>query len=417
VTRCARAAWPLPSDAVQACLTRPMQPPPSPLLLEFAQRLGCGRPIVANEYVWRTYLEPGFTHAHRQWNSLVGTANQAGFRFDFELALVENRSLPNAICGHHGTKHCILIYHTFPMFVLEYFSRLLNSRWILPDVGKLSDEASNRTAMFRSPPGFGIISGEVRVQHLDDIIDVCGPQCSERRLVALKLFHYAMQFLIEHEMAHAVNGHVHYAREHLGFREINESVFRASSHEQRLGREYAFLEGGADKGSYFSVIGGPLLKRMHTPYQVMSSGDVHLVTEVRLQILAGALLAVFWMICDVWTNTGLDMKAYEKWNDHPSSLARALGVTLMPLVQAEQLPPEVQYFIRKGTELAAKDLIELSNRWALFRPFRWLVRDDLYATIFQPHDLSPAEAQEVIQKLERFRYRRDGSGSLSATLS
>ena len=381
-----------------------MQPEPSVELVAFAQRLGAGRPFVADEHVWRTYLEPSFEPAERQWSPLRGTTNRAGFRFDFELALVENRGMPNAICGHDGGKHCVLIYHTLPMCLLEYFSRLLHSTLILPDIGPVADDAHGKETL-RSPPGLAIMSGELRIQHLDDIVDRCGPRAAERRLTALKLFHYAMQFVIEHEMAHAVNGHAHYAREHLGLRDIHESIFRVSSHAPQVGREFSYLEGSADKGSYFSVIGGPLLKKMHLPYQVISTGDTHLVEAVRLQILAGALLAVFWMICDVWTDTGLDKKAYETWTDHPSSLARAMGFTLMPLAQATRLPPEIGYFIEKGTELAAKDLVALSNQWGLFRPFRWLTRKDMYATIFQPYDLTPAEAQVVNQKLEQFRYR------------
>jgi hypothetical protein len=379
-------------------------PQASAKLVAYAERNGYGRPFTSDDDVWSRYFEPSFGSCFQRWNPLKGVRNQAGLTFEFELALVENKELPNAVCGHDGECHYVLIDHTFPMFLLEFFNRLLCSSAILKDIGDAQGELPCRQKGFLSPPGFGLMAGEAEIRHIDDIVRVFGPRCPQRRSVALELFQYAMQFVVEHEMAHAVNGHVHFAQTELGLRSISESTFRASSRTSANDRTYTFLEGSADKGSYFSVICRPILERMHTPYGVMSSGDTGLIGSVTRKILAGAFLGVFWMISDVLSNKG-DTKAYESWNDHPSSLARALAFTLMPSAQADSLPVEIQYFIQKGTTLACEELIRLSEKEDLFRPFRWLTRENMYSVVFEPNDLPVTEREALVRQLERYRYR------------
>ena len=48
------------------------------------------------------------------------------------------------------------------------------------------------------------------MRQIDDTVSLFVPECAERRKTALNLFEYASYFVIEHEMAHATSGHVHY---------------------------------------------------------------------------------------------------------------------------------------------------------------------------------------------------------------
>jgi hypothetical protein len=384
---------------------RSMLPPnPSDRISRFSESRNHGPVITPDVTEWKQYLGPCFANAHRIWDRLRGTTNEVGNRFEFELGLVENTNRPNAVCGYDDGSHYVLIYHTLPMFLLEFFNRLLWDANVLSDIGDSAAEIGHARNGFLSPPGFAILFGEAKIRHMDEIVSTFAPRCPERAALAFTLYSYAMQFVVEHEMAHAVNGHVHFASAELKASDIDESAFRAFSDGSKIDRTYTYLEGMADKGSYFSVISGPIVRRMHTSFQVLSSGDEALVSEVKLKILSGAFLAVFLMISDVVAKGG-DVSAAEVWNDHPSSLSRALAFCAMPITQAELLPAEVGFFLSRGTRLAWQELSKLEQTSSLFRPFGWLGREDMYSRVYEPNILEDPEAQVLVSHLERYRYR------------
>jgi hypothetical protein len=379
-------------------------PPTIKELALFAETYNHGRFFMPDLAVWERYFEPSFSRTYRGRQRGRGTTNAAGYRFDFEIALTENKVLPNAVCAYNNNCHYILVYHTLPMYLFEFFNRMMCSRGFMEDVGDSQHEISCAEKGFHSPPGFAIHCGEVNVTHMDQIADKFGPRCPRRREVAFELFQYAMEFVLEHEMTHAVNGHIHYLEEENGLKDIREMASKDSPQSSVRSEVIALFEGQADKGSYTSVIARPLLNRMHTPYQVMSTGDTHLVAEVKNKILGGALLGMFWMLTDFLFSGG-DVTAYETWGEHPSSLARALGFALMPSAQAELLPPEVGFFIWQGSKLACTELLKQSDSSDLFRPFGWLRKDEMYSTVFEPNELPADEQQLVVSRLEKYRYR------------
>jgi hypothetical protein len=379
-------------------------PPAIQELARYAEKNDHGRVFMPDASVWQRYFEPSFSKAYRCWNRGRGTRNLAGYSFEFEIALAEKKVLPNAICAFDKNSHYILLYHTLPMYLLEFFNRLLCSSNLLEDIGDAQHEVSCKDKGIHSPPGFAVHCGEANPRHIDEIIDLFGPRCPKRRAVAFELFQYSMEFVIEHEMAHAMSGHAHYVEKELGLRDLREVAFRNSGQGTQDDRVRSLFEGQADKGSYFSVVSRPLLNRMHTPYQVISSGDAALISEVKLKILAGALLGLFWMLTDLLLSNG-NHAAYETWGDHPSSLARALGFALMPVAQAELLPPELGFFIHKGSSLACAELLKQSETLGLFRPFQWLNRKDMYSLVFEPNLLPDTENQRVVSHLEKYRYR------------
>jgi hypothetical protein len=376
---------------------------PSHAFIQFSESRNFGRAFAPDASVWSRYFESSFSRSNRRWNSLRGVRNRAGYSFQFELGLTENKALPNAVCSRDQVSHYILIYHTLPMFLFEFFNRLLCSREIIEEVGDAQREISCEQKGFHSPPGFGIMFGEAQIRHFDEIADVFGPRSPERLDLAHRLFQYAMEFVLEHEMAHAVNGHVHYAQEEFRLQNLDEIAFRSFGEREAKHRLYAFFEGMADKGSYFTVVNDPILERMHTPFQVLSSGDTELISEVQFKILAGAFLAVFWMISDVLREKG-DIKAVEIWDDHPSSLARAIAFALVPKAQTSILPDEIRFFVDRGSSLAWKELLKQSEINGLFRPFRWLGREDMYSSIFQSNVLSEDESRGITDKLRFYRY-------------
>lgn len=373
-----------------------MQPEPSQALRAFAVRNGFGSPFTAVDDVWRKYFEPTFNSCHRLWDAARGSTNQAGDVFDFELGLVDRKTYPNAICGYDGDCHHILLYHTLPMCLLEFFYRLLCFRVVLPDIGHVSGNFDGRGDL-RAPPGFSIFSGEVRVGSIEEVQELLGPRSLERQNVALELYTYALQYVVEHEMSHAMLGHVHYVQRELGLGVVNEFTMRRAGRESSKLQLYSFLEGQADKGSSFRVISDPFIERTR------SANESSSIDQVRRRVLAGAFLGVFWIVTDILRTNG-DMSAYKAWTNHPSSLARALAYVLMPLTNSRRFPPKIEASMRQGTVLACEDLLKLADDAGLFRPFRWLVKPEMYGTLIEPHVLADKEQGALRQKLKQYKY-------------
>jgi hypothetical protein len=379
-------------------------PIPSKAFREFVNSKEHGPAFDSDEDVWNRYFAPSFDPSYKRWNGTRGRRNGLGYEFDFEIGLVSNKGVPNAICDSDAGGHFISVYHTVSMCLLEFFFRLLSSKRVLPNIGTTDDEIEWEDRGYVSPPGFAVMRGEATIKHIDDLARIFGPQCPIRRQTALDLYKYALHFIIEHEMGHAVSGHVHYVKQQLGLKSIDEAALRFSSvNPANQGKVFSHLEGLADKGSYFTVISAPILDRMYAPMVGLSSGDTGLIDETHLKILAGAFLAVFWMISDIVDKNG-DMNAYKEWYDHPSSLARGIAFTLMPSVQTEALPPEIGFFVKKATLEAGKELIRLSDVSGYFKPFRWLVKEDMYSAVFKQKVTTAEEASVVNEQLALYRY-------------
>jgi len=240
---------------------------------------------------------------------------------------------------------------------------------------------------------------------MDEVISVFGSCSRERRDMALRLYYFAMQFVIEHEMGHAVAGHGQFAAEELCLPEINESEFRARSDSSTSNKIYAFLEERADYGSYFTIINYPVLRYVQTDHQEQPHERKAIIEEVKLKILAGASLAVFWMLCDVMEANG-DVTAHEVWNDHPSSVARAISFCTTPIIAAQnKLSKAVSDIVEQGVYAAWDELFKLAGTSGLFRPFLQLRQLDLHESVYAGRELERSEAEAILRKLERYKYR------------
>ncbi|WP_422356802.1 hypothetical protein [Roseivirga pacifica] len=363
-----------------------------------------GKIFSCDDTVYEKYLKPSVSFALKNWNNYIGKENSLGLKFDFELGIVENKSLPNAICGFNGHKHIILMYHTFPIFLLEFFYRLLCNERVLKHKGNTLDYDKKFHSHLKSPPGFSILSGEVQIKHIDDISNKLAPLCAIRKEIADKLYHYAMVLIWEHEFAHAINGHVHFVQNNLSSNSLNEKYLN-SSNLLNVNRAISYIEMSADKGASFNLVVGDLYKKSKTAFEIISNSE-EFIFDYSLKILAGSFLSLFWMLSDVVDSNG-DFKSIDYWTDHPSSLARAINFTLSPITQCESLPldEELKYIVKKATEFCYVELINLGNDWGICRPFNWLNRKDMFSKVFhEKHRLSNIETEELISKLKKYRY-------------
>lgn len=369
---------------------------------EFASQFGPTFGIHAS--VWAKFFEPSFSEIERRWSPLVGYRNEAGDEFDFDIAFVERKDFANAVCGQSKGHHFIVMYHSVSIFLLEYFGRLMCHRAFLSDIGDAGSETTWEEKGHTSFPGFGIWNDEAKVKSLDGILEVFGPKCPIRQQVALQLYRYAIEFIFEHEMGHAVGGHLRFAETYLGVRSIDEAQFRA--HADGSGSKdkiRSYLESAADKGAIFNLVNWPLVKRIRTPYAIISSTDDHLVRDTTLRILACSLVGAFWMFTDV-NSSGGDLNSHLIWTSHPSSLVRTLAPVLLPIVPPRGIPEEVEFFATKGAIAASQELLRLADEEGIFRPLRHLLHSDIYKDYIAQFDLTEAEAAEVNQRLSPFRF-------------
>ena len=378
------------------------QPIFSNRFIEFSKQYG--KLFQPDDSVWSFYLEPSIRACESNWQPARGFKNASGDSFDFELGYIECKDIPNALCGYNQGLHILLMYHTFPISLLELFNTLLCHEEILSDVGDPKAEKNHYVHNLTSPPGFAVFTGEVHINHIDDVIRIFGPNCPHRRSTAFALFQSCLNLVWEHEMAHAVNGHVLYLQRELGFETIDALEFRSLDEHTNKKRIYTYMEMSADKGACFSNIVGPILKYSLQPFSMISSNDINLIKSVELKMLAGAFFSIFMMLTDAFIAHG-DVQASEIWDDHPSSLARALHFVLEPISQANlNIPLEVSYIVKHAAEEAAKELIQIGNHWGLFRPFRWLAYNNMYDTVFSQHELPEDERRKLQDCLERYRY-------------
>jgi hypothetical protein len=281
----------------------------------------------------------------------------------------------------------------------------------LSDVENPNLDTDNYSRALSSQPGWSILSGELQITGIEDIEEKCGSKCPIRRATALRLYHHAMSLVLEHELAHAINGHVPVLRTIMAMASIDECSLHNTGNTATLDRRVCYLEHQADNGACASHIIRPVWQQLNKPFAVLSSRDENLKLDIRLRVFAGAILTLFWMMSDVFSARG-NVKAAEYWGTHPSSVARALSFVLAPLAQIDVLPedvqPEIGFFINQATQSVAKDLLELSESWGLFRPFRWTMRQDMYDSVFRPFELTSQEEAGIRELIVQHRYSRLG---------
>jgi hypothetical protein len=348
-------------------------------------RLGghIGEPFKAHVSVLEHYLLPSLRACATNWDPLKGAQNSRGDIFDYELGYVARKQAPDARIELREGVHVVAVYHSVVFTLLEYFHRLFADPAFLPDIGDPALGPSLARREFSAAPGHAIAAGEAEISHVDDIAAVMGHPCPERRAAATQLFHLAMQFVWEHEMAHAVLGHVLFARDRQGMDELGRADIRHAIDSDSGDGIWSFLESQADAGAAFSLIVGPMIRLTKRRYMIISSDDAELARDVRFRFLSAALLNHFLMLWDVG-DLGGNPEAVEVSGDHPSTLSRAIAALLR---SGQDLAHNPDYeaawiLLERGRKKASEDLLAYAVENGLFRPFRWLLRSDTVDRVF-----------------------------------
>ena len=366
------------------------QPEPSKRLVDFARPYG--RCFTTEETTWKEILGPSLVAADQHWARFKQYQNQFGDVFDFELAYIENKSFPNALCGHDHGSHFCLTYHTTPMVLLEFFNRLLSDPFTLRSIGEPAKE-SGRFGNVKKVPGYSVFSGETKISQVWDVITVFGPKCPLRRSAAMDMFHFAMSLCWHHEIAHALNGHVQFVG---GAQNLPLYAQNRSETYGLTEKELCFLEKQADSGAMFAFIVSPLLD---VPIAVTPEDADWRMKMTAQRIMAGALM------CWTWAIPADALAGYGAWTDHPSTLSRMLYYVLSPSGMGKKLPPQGEKILKEASSIAFNELISLAQV-GLFRPFNWLRKDDMWEKIFSSFVLSEEERSTLIKKLTPYRFAK-----------
>jgi hypothetical protein len=354
-----------------------------------------GTPFIPDQYVWNKYLAHSYISCVSNWMPHKKYTNLYGKEFNFELGYVESKNLPNAICGYEENKHVILMYHTFPLMLLEFFHTLLCNKNILTQFGDINSRKNDTVNGLSSIVGFSILTGEVKIKHIDDIEKIFGSNCPIRRQIAFQLYHYAMEFLWEHEVSHVFLGHLHFIQQHIGIESIDETHFNSINNINNM-RIFSQLEFSADRGALFNVIIRDLMS-----YDQRVEMDKK-ISETGLKVFSCALLGLFFMLSDV-VNSGGNMNSINHWGDHPSSLSRALNLVLS--IGVHKYPNQnVNQILEKSRNFAAIELVKISDEWGIFKPFRHLGMEGSFDKIFTPNILSSEENKQLNSILSNYVY-------------
>lgn len=341
-----------------------------------------GEPFDAHDSALERYLLPSLRRCSDNWSPLKGAKNNRGDSFDYELGYVVRKQMPDARIELHDGVHIVAVYHSMVFALLEYCHRLFSDPAFLPDIGEPELGPVTKGLTLSAAPGHAIFAGQISISHVDDI-RLLGSVCAERQAAALQLFHLALQFVWEHEMAHAVLGHLLFLREHSAKSSVGLAEIRQALDDGTTDDIWPYIESQADDGAAFSVIVGPIIRFTKRPYAVISSADEELARDVRFRFLAAALLSHFLMLWDIGT-AGNDPYAIEASGDHPSTLSRALAALLRSgqNIEHHRDLEAAWILIERGRLKASQDLVDYSSENELFRPFRWLLRNDVAPRLF-----------------------------------
>jgi hypothetical protein len=354
-----------------------------------------GEPFVMDQTIYDKYFAPSINHLKR-YNISNGNTNSYGQKMDVELGLVMHKKNPNAYCAYHEEKHFICIEHLFPVALLEFLHRLMANPGFLPDLGDTSwDRKLVRKKHSSAMPGFEIISGYMPIKSMDEIGEIYGTLCLERIKATMLLYEHAMSFLYAHELCHSLMGHVLFVNQNLGVTSLEENY--AKDNNDDFTRICCYLEQHADNGAAWNTIGWPV-----SGLNDKRTFD-NKVSDATFRILGSSLLLYFLAMTDINLSKG-DQDSIYKWDDHPSSAARAIGITMTPMTQIPSYNRDFKAIIDQASLTARIELLRLANADALFGPYNWLLKDDISPILENQSQLSPERKREVEAEIKRLAF-------------
>jgi len=141
---------------------------------------------------------------------------------DVYIDIIDNSSL-NACATKSGQKYFIGIHGGTIFLIYDIFFRMMSSRNIFTGIGDVTKEAETKKIFNAQLTDLGQLA-VVKDQH-----EILTPVSYARGLLAQLFIDIAIEFLIAHEYAHIIFGHVDYCHSILGTFEIEETTQKSTT--------------------------------------------------------------------------------------------------------------------------------------------------------------------------------------------
>jgi hypothetical protein len=155
-----------------------------------------------------------------------GKKNPAGIEWR-PFAGVINGAVPNAQADFFDGVHLAVFGFAFCIELYCYFQVLLSHPGVFQGVGDAEKE-SVRIAWNNDPHGFPLryFGGLQQGEMFGPL-----PRDPQRRMMGIRLYHWAMRFIGYHEIAHLALGHVHFVQDECGICRIDDNAQAYQSSE------------------------------------------------------------------------------------------------------------------------------------------------------------------------------------------
>lgn len=160
-----------------------------------------------------------------------------------------------------------------------------------------------------------------------------------------------------------------------------------------------YFEQQADNGAAWNTIG----LHIFNPNDLRSREDR--ISDATFRILGSSLLLYFLALTDVNYSGGEGQSMYQ-WYDHPSSAARAIQLTLLPMVQIPDYNNNSMdlEIVKHATLTARTELLKMASVLKYFRPYNWLNKESLSGLHDENMELTEQQKIEVKQVLAKYAF-------------
>jgi hypothetical protein len=348
----------------------------------------------------REVLDVAMAWPHR-WMALVRYRN-AQRVFRPEMHYIKASSWPNAVINRIDNTHCIGVYESVWLPMIEISRFLFSRRDVFPFIGNARRE-HGRPWPTSIPLGLTRYSRTASKRY-EELVELITPVCPIRYGFSGDFMAAMIEFLWMHELAHGLEGHCEYYKDKYKASELYE-VSNEKRRESTIFNvtERQVMETVADELAMQHLL-SPFIMDFHT-----RRTEIRLSFEQWVSVRFIALVMVQFLWCQIESiRDGKDLFVLDKMSLYPVASYRVMA----PIIAMMFLEKKDARFKRasRGIKMAFKHLVHISETYPQFS-----VLADIF-DIFRQNDQldivrkylnENAETVGYMGIFERYRYTAD----------
>jgi hypothetical protein len=304
----------------------------------FIQKCG-GTALVSDRATFEALIAPSIFFTGKVIADLPMAIPADMPRPKLEFAFAVFNGLPNGVVGREGDINCCLLYHTYPLCLLEMFCILACDPAFLAHIGDTSREVRRPFLIGSNPIGIQHWSDEFgKANHWTKIAERFSPQSQERTDLAFYMMHVALRFVWFHEIAHVLDGHIDYLMEE---KRLPEIYFHLTGRRDQVAGafEKRALEVFADTIAMKLLLNG--IMNVEDSYMPKIINSLTRTELIAVNLLAIAALGWFWGVRDqLVAGDQCEKSSAFVWTGHPSAVSRVVRMARNAKLWMERLGPE-----------------------------------------------------------------------------